>query len=172
MPESIYIETTIPSLLTARLSLRQVEATRQELTREWWMMHRANYRLVTSEVVLEEANDGDAEMAKARLEILAQAEMLRSTPVVPVLAEAFISGGVLPIFAERDAAHIAYATVHRVDYLLTWNCKHIANANIQKRLRMIAAKFNLELPTICTPEELLYDHDDYTHQSRGQGHLC
>jgi hypothetical protein len=158
--ESVYIETTIPSLLAARPSVTAREAARQQATQDWWIMHRQHYELFSSEVVWEEAEEGDAAMAQARLQFLKDTALLGETPAIRVLVEQFMKAGVLPVFADRDAAHIAYSCIHGIDYLLTWNCKHIANANIQRKLRKVAATNGYELPIICTPEELMYDNDN------------
>lgn len=159
MPESVYIETTIPSLLGAFPSRRLEEAERQQATQSWWVMHRGRYELFTSDVVVEECSVGDANMAAERLRILEEVPVLKSDEAVEKLAAAFMASGALPAVADRDAAHIAFATVHQLDYLLTWNCKHIANPHIQKTLRRVAEKLGMELPTICTPAILLEADD-------------
>ena len=94
-------------------------------------------------------------MAALRLDVLKEIPLLAVSQAAIDLARRFIAVGVLPSLADRDAAHIGIATVQRMDILLTWNCRHIANAAIQDRLRRTAADLGLKLPTICTPEELL-----------------
>jgi hypothetical protein len=159
MSESVYIETTIPSLLGAFPSRRLEEAERQQATQTWWVMHRRRYELFTSDVVIEECSEGDPLMIAERLKILSDIPVLQSDDSILKLASAFMKSGALPLKAERDAAHIAFSAVHGLDYLLTWNCKHIANPHIQKTLRRVAEKFDLELPVICTPEAMIYADD-------------
>lgn len=159
MPESVYIETTIPSLLGAFPSRRREEAVRQQATQSWWVSHRQSYELFTSDVVLEECSVGDLAMVAERQRIMEDIAVLESNEEVEQLTAAFMACGALPPAADRDAAHIAFATVHEIDYLLTWNCKHIANPHIQKTLRRVAQKFGLDLPAICTPLVLLEADD-------------
>jgi hypothetical protein len=155
MPESVFIETTIPSLLGAFPSRRLEEAVRQQSTQTWWVGHRQNYELFTSDVVIEECSVGDPAMVAERLRIMAEVGVLENNEDVEKLTAAFMSCGALPDNADRDASHIAFATVHEIDYLLTWNCKHIANPHIQKTLRRVAQKLGWELPMICTPQNLV-----------------
>ena len=133
---TLYIETTIPSYLTARRSRDLRLAAYQETTEEWWETRRHEYELFTSEVVEVEAAEGDAAMAEARL---------RALDGIPRL----------PAQPEADAAHIALSAVHAMDFLLTWNCKHINNPHLVRRIERACAKRGLSCPVICTPEELL-----------------
>ena len=159
MPDAVFIETTIPSYYVARASRNVVQLARQELTREWWDLHRAVYDLYTSEVVLEEAVDGDADMARQRLELLAGIPLLDISAEVADLADELIQGAILPLVAARDAIHISSAAVHRMQFLLTWNCKHIANPHIRERIRTCFSRHGIDLPVICTPEEFIGDED-------------
>lgn len=104
---------------------------------------------------MNEAKKGDPEMANRRVEILKDFPLLDVTESVQNLAKQFQEKSNLPLSAAEDTVHIATATVYGIDYLLTWNCKHIANAYIQKKLSQIAAELGHELPTICTPYEML-----------------
>ena len=158
MPRRIYIETTIPSYLTARPSRDIVQAARQQLTREWWDVERRNYDLCISQIVLDEAAAGDAEAAQRRLAVIDTLPLLDLTFEVDGLAETIMqSGGLLPASASRDAVHIAVTAVHQVHFLLTWNCRHIANATIFRDLQHIIMSAGYDVPVICTPEELLGD---------------
>jgi hypothetical protein len=132
MPRRIYIETTIPSYLTARPSRDIVQAARQQLTREWWEVERRNYDLCISQIVLDEAAAGDAEAAQRRMVVIDALPLLDLTFEVDALAGTIMQSGLLPASASRDAVHIAVATVHQVHFLLTWNCRHIANARLSK----------------------------------------
>ena len=131
-----------------------------QITLEWWSRRRTDFDLVVSQVVLDEAQAGDPVAAQGRLDVISALPRLAVTGAVIALAKTFLEKGVLPPRAFPDALHIAVATVHRVDYLLTWNCKHIANVEVLPRIAVICEEIGLSLPTICTPEELLGDVDD------------
>jgi hypothetical protein len=157
MPRRVYIETTIPSYLTARPSRDIVQAARQQLTREWWDVERRNYDLCISQIVLDEAAAGDAEAAQRRMAVIDTLPLLDLTFEVDGLAETIMQSGLLPASASRDAVHIAVTAVHQVHFLLTWNCRHIANATIFRDLQHIIMSAGYDVPVICTPEELLGD---------------
>jgi hypothetical protein len=126
-----------------------------EITREWWDTRRSDFYLYASQAVVKETTQGDTAIASQRLEILRNLALLDLNPSVLELAEQFLERSNLPAKADVDAVHIAAATVHGMDYLLTWNCKHIANAQIQRKLAEISLDFGYELPILCTPYELL-----------------
>jgi predicted nucleic acid-binding protein len=151
----VYVETTIPSYLAARMSRDRLIAAHQQLTREWWESRRPTFELYVSEPVLEESAAGDAALAKRRLELLADIPILALTGGILRLAEALVTEEAIPRKATVDALHIAIATAYGCDYLLTWNCRHIANAEIQRAARLVVRRQGFELPIICTPEELM-----------------
>lgn len=151
----IYIESTIPSYLAARPARDLLQAARQQLTHDWWNYKRHEHDFFTSEVVLEEISFGEPEMASNRLHLLNNVPVLLANDHAQELTASILSSGVLPPAADRDAAHIALATCYNMDILLTWNCRHIANAVIQSRLRKIVETRGWQLPVLCTPEELL-----------------
>jgi len=151
------METTIPSYLTARASRDIVQAARQQLTREWWDSERHSYVLCISQIVLDEAAAGDEDAAQRRMAVLADLPLLDLTLDIDELAEKIMASGLLPESASRDAVHIAVACVHNVDFLLTWNCRHIANATKLRDLQHIIVDAGYEMPVICTPEELIGD---------------
>ncbi|MDY6782274.1 MAG: type II toxin-antitoxin system VapC family toxin [Cyanobacteriota bacterium] len=155
MSETLYIETSILGYLTARSTKNLILAASIELTRDWWNNYRSSFDLFASQLVRDEASLGDSEIAVQRLDILQNVPFLEPTDAARELVIQFLARSNLPEKATNDAAHIAIATVHGMDYLLTWNCKHIANALIQKKLAQICADFEYELPTICTPYELM-----------------
>jgi hypothetical protein len=155
MIEAVYIETSILGYLTARLSRDLVVAANIEITREWWETRRSYFQLYSSQAVIKETSQGDAAIASQRLEIVRDLALLDLNQSVLDLAEQFLGRSNLPAKADVDAVHIAAATVHGMDYLLTWNCKHIANAQIQRKLAEISLDFGYELPILCTPYELL-----------------
>lgn len=150
----IYIESTIPSYVVARPARDLLQAARQQVTKDWWDLKRAKHELFTSQVVLDEIASGEAAMARQRLALMAGIALLRSTDEVETLTQHILDSGLLPPDADRDAAHIALATVHQMDILLSWNCRHIANAAIQARMRALAEKSSFTLPVLCTLDEL------------------
>lgn len=159
MKAKLYVETTIPSYLVARPSRDLLIAAHQQLTRDWWESRAPAFDLYVSELVLEEAAAGDAIPAKKRLELLADIRVLALTEGIMKLAESLVTEGPIPRKAAGDAVHIAIATSYACEYLLTWNCRHIANAEIQRRARFVVRKHGFELPTICTPEELMGEEE-------------
>jgi len=150
----IYIESTIPSYAVARPARYLLQAARQQVTKDWWDLKRAKHELFTSQIVLDEIADGEMAMAQRRLEVMAGIRLLDLTEEANSLTKNILGSGLLPADADRDAAHIALATVHEMDLLLSWNCRHIANAAIQARLRRLAEKSGFALPVLCTPDEL------------------
>jgi len=155
MTETVYIETSIIGYLSARSSNNLILMANVEATRQWWDNLRSQFTLYISQVVLDEVAQGDSAIAAQRLEILRDFPLLEVDQAVQNLAAQFLSQSNLPPKAADDALHIAAATVYGLDYLLTWNCKHIANAQIQKKLVQISLNAGYELPTICTPYELM-----------------
>ena len=155
MSEPVYIETSLVGYLTARPSNNLILMANLGITQEWWDTRRDQFTLYISQVVLEEVARGDAEMANRRLEILRDFPLLEVNESVQSLATQFLTKSNLPAKASDDALHIAVATLYGLDYLLTWSCKHIANAQIQKKLAQISIEAGYELPTICTPYELM-----------------
>jgi PIN domain len=155
MKPRVYIETTIPSYLAARSSRDLLIAAHQQITREWWDHRRFEFDLCISALVLQECEAGDARLAERRLDVVEGITVLPIASEASELAKAFVSGGPLPHEAAADALHLALATVYSCDYLLTWNCKHLANAEIQRPAGALAATRGWELPVVCTPEELM-----------------
>jgi hypothetical protein len=157
---SAYIETTIPSYYTSRSSRDVVQITRQSATKRWWDSGYSGFELYTSQEVLDEAGRGDPEAASRRLEMIAEILVLEFTSEVERLARRLIDAGLVPAPVASDAVHIAIASVYRLDFLVTWNFKHIVNPHIRQRLRQEVALAGYVLPVLCTPEELLNDEDD------------
>ncbi|MHB8520849.1 MAG: type II toxin-antitoxin system VapC family toxin [Limisphaerales bacterium] len=154
MKPKVYLETTIPSLLTAWPSRDVVMAGQQQATRDW-RETRHRYQLCVSAEVLRESGRGDAKAAAQRLAAISDCIILPVTGKVERLTERIIATGLIPARALRDAIHIGMATAHEVDFLLTWNCRHIANASIQPGLRKACHEAGFEMPVICTPHGLL-----------------
>jgi predicted nucleic acid-binding protein len=153
--ESVYIETSVVSYLVARPPARTVAHQWHVWTKDWWRLRRPYFECVISEEVLREAAAGDPKASRQRLEALSTLMVLRRTPAVDELMEAFLSAGALPPKAKADAAHLAVASVYQVDYLLTWNMKHLANVQILRRLRPVAEQQGFRLPVVCTPLQLM-----------------
>ena len=150
----IYIESTIPSYVVARPARDLLQAARQQTSRDWWELKRHQHELFTSQIVLNEIASGESEMAKQRLATLASIPVLRGNEEAENLTLQILGSGLLPAAADRDAGHSALATVYEMDIPLSWNCRHIANASIQARLRKLVEKSGLALPVLCTPDEL------------------
>ena len=157
MSETVYIETSVIGYLTARSTKNLIIAANIEITREWWEFRRNDFILYTSEAVLEEVAKGDTAIASQRLDILRDFPLLALNDAAQDLAKQFLTRSNLPPKAKVDAIHIVAATVHGMDYLLTWNCKHIANAQIQGKLAEITLGCGYVLPILCTPNELMGD---------------
>ncbi len=155
MNETVYIETSILGYLTARSTQNLIVAANIEVTKEWWRSRRDDFTLQISQTVLDEIAQGDAEIAAQRLKIVQGFPLLDLNQEVKNLAKQFLTQSNLPPKAADDAVHIAAASVHHMDYLLTWNCKHIANVQVQKKLARICSDLGYSLPAICTPYELM-----------------
>jgi hypothetical protein len=154
MKRGLYLETTIPSYLTSRPSRDLIIAGHQQVTREWWEKRRDAFQICISQLVIDEARAGDPIAARERMLAIREFPLLDITPEVGHLASAILASGVLPRKAATDAAHIAIASVHGMDFLLTWNCTHIANAFLAKAVARTCRQLGWECPLICTPEEL------------------
>lgn len=152
--ETVYVETTIVSYLVASPSRDLMLAAHQQATHQWWAIERLRYRCVTSEEVLREAAYGDPEMSRRRLAALAGMAVLPADATVRQLAKDILIEQLLPASVISDAIHVAAASLHDVDYLLTWNCRHLANPHLHKPLRSFMTARRLALPEICTPIEL------------------
>jgi predicted nucleic acid-binding protein len=154
MKPKLYLETSIVSYLTAKPSHDLIRAAHQQITRDWWEM-RSSFELYISQFVLDEAKAGDAEAAGRRLAALREALLLELTPDTGRLAREILAHGGMPAQAYVDAVHVAAAAVHGLDYLLTWNCSHIANATMRGKIEAICRATGFEPPVICTPIELV-----------------
>jgi predicted nucleic acid-binding protein len=158
----VYIETTVVSYLTARPSRDLRVAAHQDITLEWWARRRGAFDVYVSRLVLEEASRGSDEPARRRVEAIAGIPRLELTEPALALAQRLIEGKVVPRGAAEDALHVAVATVHGMDYLLSWNCRHIANAAIRNQIVSLCDGEGFVAPVICTPEEILEEPDEGT----------
>jgi hypothetical protein len=154
MKQTLYLETTIPSYVTSRPSRDLIIAGHQQVTKEWWEKRRDAFQIYISQLVIDEAGAGDPGAAQERMQVIKDFSVLDITPEVGLLASGILASGILPRKAATDAAHIAIAAVHGMDFLLTWNCVHIANAAIAKAVANTCRQRGFECPVICTPEEL------------------
>ena len=154
MKASVCVETTIVSYLAARPSHDIIVRAHQEVTRRWWRQ-RATFELFASPLVVEEAGRGDSAMRSRRRRLLRNLPLLEITDDTRAVARRLLEGGPLPDQAEVDALHIGVAAVHGMEYLVTWNCRHIANARMRPQIEEVIRRSGYEPPILCTPEELL-----------------
>ncbi len=150
----VYLETSVISYLTARLSTNLIVAAHQQLTVAWWEERRKRFALFVSQAVIDEVIAGDKSAAEKRLAIVKKISVLDISDSVVDLAEHLIHVKAVPKKAVQDAYHVAVSAVHGMDYLLTWNCKHIANAEMRLRIQEACRDQGVTSPIICTPEEL------------------
>lgn len=155
MKESVYLETSIISYLCARPSRDLVVAARQQTTWQWWDTRRGDFDLYVSQAVLREIAAGNPEMASQRLKFVSGIPSLRVDDDAEELANALLTDGPLPARAADDAVHLAVAAVHGIDYLLTWNCRHLANAQMLVVVRRLLERRGCHVPMVCVPDELL-----------------
>ena len=155
MKPTVYLETSIIGYLTSGPSRDLITAANQQLTHEWWTGHRERFDIFVSQFVIDECGEGDAVAAQERLEVLTDIRQLDTIEDVENVAEELVKQVPLPEKAGVDALHIAVATVHGMEYLLTWNCTHIANAALRPQIEAVCRSFGYEPPTICTPQELM-----------------
>ena len=155
MKPKAYLETTIASYLTAWPNRDLIMAANQATTREWWENRRDAFQLFISQTVIKESSAGDQDAAQRRLEFLKPFPLLDITEEVETLAAKLIAEVPLPPKAQADAVHIAVAAVHGMNYLLTWNCTHIANATLRTQIEAVTRSAGYEPPVVCTPQEML-----------------
>jgi len=156
---AVYLETSVISYATSRPSRDLVVAGHQQITREWFARQGNYFELFVSQLVVREAEGGDPVAARDRVAFLASWKRLALTEVATSLAQKLVDVGAVPKKAAEDALHISLAAIHGVDYLLTWNCKHIANAATRQAIERVCRDCGYEPPVICTPEELSGDED-------------
>jgi len=150
-----YLDTSVISYVTNWPSRDIVTLAHQQITRDWWQRHRANFDLHVSELVLYETGRGDPDAARARLELIADLPVLKINPAARSLAEKIFGATTLPDKAGADALHLAVSAVNAMDFLLTWNCTHLANAVVLKIVNTVCRDNGYEPPIVCTPEELM-----------------
>lgn len=151
---TVYVETSVISYLASRPSRNVTVAAHQKSTREWWRKSGLLFEVYASDFVVKESQRGDPRMASVRMRFLSTLRLLASTPEALKLAQDLVLSGILPQKAADDAVHIAIASAHGMDYLVTWNCKHIANAMLRTKVFAMCRLRGFEAPQICTPDEL------------------
>jgi predicted nucleic acid-binding protein len=152
---SVYLETSFVSYLTAKPSRNLIVAAHQSITSDWWENQRQLFDLFISQVVVDEAKLGDPQAAAKRLTALEGITHLDVSEEIIIFAGYLIDFKAIQKNEVRDAYHLSVACVHGINYLLTWNCKHLANASIREKIEETSTQFGYRIPIICTPEELL-----------------
>lgn len=161
--DTVYLETTVIGSIAGRIHPNPDVASRQHKTRRWWATAKSAYNMVISQLVLDECGAGDLSAAKERIDVVDGLSRLDITDDARNLANSLMVGGAIPQSEPRDALHVAIAAVHGVQYLVTWNFKHIANAALRTRINDVCRDNGYEPPIICTPEELMGMTDDPNH---------
>jgi len=156
---SLYLETSVVGYLASKPSRDLVAAAHQQITTEWWTLRRQAFEIYISELVLQEIRDGDPEAVARRLAIVAGLRSVSIKPAAVELARALMAHAGIPRSAAADALHIALAAAHGLHFLLTWNCRHIANAETRQRVERTCRGAGFAPPVLCTPEELLGGDD-------------
>lgn len=155
MKPKVYLETTVVSYFTAKPSRDIITAAHQQITQEWWENRRADFDLFISELVEQEASAGDEDAVQRRSKMLEGLPALQVNQAAVDLARILVNENALPEKSTGDALHVAIATMNAMDYLMTWNMRHLANATIRNAITVICRAHGYEPPVICTPEELL-----------------
>jgi predicted nucleic acid-binding protein len=151
----VYVESSIPSYLKARLSRDPHKRRMQLITREWWTLSRWQFDVYWSDVVKDEIEQGDGEASRLRLDALEPFTMLKLDQKARALAGKILKSCRLPQRADRDAQHVAIAAKHNLEFLVTWNCAHLANQAIIPVMMHICIMENYSFPRILTPEQIL-----------------
>ena len=159
MNRSVYIESSVISYLVARPSRDLVIAGHQAVTAEWWDNHRLRYDVFVSPLVVEEISAGDASAAEERLRVIMDIPSVTIAEEAESLASALMASNAVPANSARDALHIAIAATQGMDYLVTWNFKHINNASTRTMVVNVVSRSGLVCPVLCSPEELMGGDD-------------
>src|SRR5919197_3957628 len=154
MASSVYVETSVISYYAARSSRDIITAARQTITQEGWDEARGRFEIYISVLVVEEAKAGDPDAVQRRLATISGLPIVEINDAAEELAKRLVDGGLIPGTSAEDALHIALATVHGMDFLLTWNFRHINNAEVKAQIRGAIEAVGYECPVICSPEEL------------------
>jgi hypothetical protein len=158
--DTVYVETTVVGSIAGRLHPNPLIAARQEASRKWWSNARSQFQLFVSQLVVDECLAGDPDAAQERVDELTEIPRLQITDAAKHVADALMDRKAIPASEPRDALHIGIAAAHGVQYLVTWNFKHIANATLRDRINEVCRDVGYEPPIICTPEEIAGMTDD------------
>ena len=158
--DTIYIETTVVGNIAGRLHPDASKAHRQTLTRNWWATARSRYLIFVSQLTVDECSDGDPIAAQERLEIISGIDLIEPSDDAIELAELLVAKFAVPATEPRDALHIAIAAVNRIQFIVTWNFKHILNPHLQVKIANTCREGGFEVPVICTPQQLLETEND------------
>jgi len=160
----VYVETTIPSFYHDVRTAPDI-VVRREWTRRWWRTAAGRYDLVTSPAVLDELTGGDPERVEKRLDLVRELPLVPVEPAITEIVQAYIRHRVMPADPGGDALHLALASHHKCDFLVTWNCQHLANANKFGHIRRVNTMLGLFVPALVTPLELIGDEHDEAERS-------
>ena len=155
MKQTVYLETTVISYYTAKPSRDLIVAGHQQITTEWWEKSLPKFDCYISEFIIDEAERGDEEASKKRIDVVSQFPLLTVNDEIQKIAQTYFERLTIPEKARLDAAHLAIACYYKMDYLLSWNCKHIVSGKVRMKLQELNRIIQLHTPIICTPEELL-----------------
>jgi len=155
MKPTVYIETSVISYLTAYMSRDLVVAAHQQLTQDWWKQALPQLEAYISSVVLEEISQGDSDAAARRTKVVGSFGILEVVPEVKELADLYFTAIDISEKARADSYHLALSVYHGMDYLVTWNCTHIAGGKVKRIIDVVNSKRGVNTPVICTPEELM-----------------
>ena len=158
--DSVYLETTVIGNIAGRMHPDPKIAARQQVTREWWTTAPDRYDLYVSEITIEECGDGDPDAAKERIDLVRNIDLIETSAEAEELAELLVNRLAVPASEPRDALHIAIATVNAVQFIATWNFKHILNPHLQTKIANACREGGYDPPVICTPQQLLETEDD------------
>ena len=151
----VYIETTVVSYLAARLSRNMTIAARQQTTQQFWHEHADRFDFIISDAVLDEIEEGDKTLAQRRIHLLRPLTVFETTPAVIQFTQKLLDSGAVPRSSQTDAKHIAIAAVYEVEYLATWNYKHIANVHKRQHIEQVCRESGFRPAIICTPAQLI-----------------
>ena len=156
----IYLEPTVISYLTARTTSDPIKLAQQLASKEWWNNHRHKCDIFISNVVLDEIREGDPAAAQMRMALAQTLSLLQSNAETDRLSAALIALHAIPDNHKEDADHIAIASIYPIEYLVTWNQKHILNVSMRDRILSIISDKGYTPPRLVTPAELLAEMDD------------
>jgi len=154
MKSTVYLETTIPSFYYETRTDAEFVAMR-DWTRQWWNKRKDGYKCFISIAVLDELESGNHPKKKEKISLISRIDYLEINDEIEEIVEVYIANHLMPQDVVGDALHLAIASFHKMDYLLTWNCSHLANANKEKHVRRINERLRLSTPDIITPLEVM-----------------